>query len=322
MILADKIINLRKKAGWSQEELAEKLGVTRQSVSKWEGAQSTPDLERLLQISRVFGVSTDYLLKDELEEEEYSEALPETPLRRVSMEQAADFLARREKAAKRIALGSALCILSPMCLIVLAFMSEFSWSPFADEQAVSIGLAALFLLVIPAVALFISTGAANREFEFLEKEEFETEYGVSGMVRERQKQFEGSYTRGNIIGVCLCILSVVPMLVTVADKDRALGICLLFPLLTAGVYILVRVVVKWGAMTKLLQESEFSRQAKELRRRNSAISTAYWLIVTAVFLGWSFASDAWDRSWIIWPVAGVLYAALMALLGAMNKNGK
>ena len=72
MILADKIIMLRKKNGWSQEELAEKLNVTRQSVSKWEGAQSVPDLTRILQLAQIFEVSTDYLLKDELEEEEYT----------------------------------------------------------------------------------------------------------------------------------------------------------------------------------------------------------------------------------------------------------
>lgn len=61
MILADKIINLRKKAGWSQDELAAQLNVTRQSVSKWEGAQSVPDLERIVKLSRIFGVTTDYL---------------------------------------------------------------------------------------------------------------------------------------------------------------------------------------------------------------------------------------------------------------------
>ena len=64
MILANKITELRKKAGWSQEELADKLGVSRQAVSKWEGAQSVPDLERIIAMSRLFGVSTDYLLKD------------------------------------------------------------------------------------------------------------------------------------------------------------------------------------------------------------------------------------------------------------------
>ena len=62
MILADKIVSLRKKAGWSQEELAEQLGVTRQSVSKWEGAQSIPDMDKVVQMSRLFGVTTDYLL--------------------------------------------------------------------------------------------------------------------------------------------------------------------------------------------------------------------------------------------------------------------
>ena len=72
MIFADKLILLRKKAGWSQEELADQMNVTRQSVSKWEGAQSVPDLEKMLRLSELFGVSTDYLLKDEIEEAEHS----------------------------------------------------------------------------------------------------------------------------------------------------------------------------------------------------------------------------------------------------------
>ena len=54
MILADKIVNLRKRAGWSQEELAEKMGVSCQSISKWEGAQSVPDMNRILKLSEVF----------------------------------------------------------------------------------------------------------------------------------------------------------------------------------------------------------------------------------------------------------------------------
>ena len=113
MILADKIITLRKKAGWSQEELASQLGVTRQSVSKWEGAQSVPDLDKVVQMSRLFGVSTDYLLKDELEEEEFVESeADEAPLRRVTMEQAARYLALRKACAPKLALAVAMCIVS------------------------------------------------------------------------------------------------------------------------------------------------------------------------------------------------------------------
>ena len=62
MTFSDKLIALRKKAGWSQEELAQQLNVTRQSVSKWEGAQSVPDMDKVVMMSRLFGVSTDFLL--------------------------------------------------------------------------------------------------------------------------------------------------------------------------------------------------------------------------------------------------------------------
>ena len=87
MLLADKIVTLRKRAGWSQEELAAQLGVSRQSVSKWEGAQSVPDMQKVVQMSRLFGVTTDYLLKEELGEPEPAPAESAAPLRRVTMEQ-------------------------------------------------------------------------------------------------------------------------------------------------------------------------------------------------------------------------------------------
>lgn len=63
MTFSDKLIALRKKAGWSQEELAERLNVSRQSVSKWESAQSMPDIDKILQLSSLFNVTTDCLLK-------------------------------------------------------------------------------------------------------------------------------------------------------------------------------------------------------------------------------------------------------------------
>ena len=69
MVLADKITEERKKNGWSQEELANQLGVSRQAVSKWESAGAVPDLQRILQMSELFCVSTDYLLKDEMKAE-------------------------------------------------------------------------------------------------------------------------------------------------------------------------------------------------------------------------------------------------------------
>ena len=123
MILADKIIELRKRNGWSQEDLAEKLDVSRQSISKWEGAQSIPDMNRILAMSQIFGVSTDVLLKDELDlgGAPVSGLQPdENSAVSVSMEEAAAFLDHRNMASGRVALGVMLCILSPVLLIILS----------------------------------------------------------------------------------------------------------------------------------------------------------------------------------------------------------
>ena len=63
MIIADRIQNLRKTKGLSQEQLADAIGVSRQAVSKWESEQATPDLEKIILMSEYFEVTTDYLLK-------------------------------------------------------------------------------------------------------------------------------------------------------------------------------------------------------------------------------------------------------------------
>lgn len=65
MALGETLTNLRKAKGLSQEQLAEKLNLTRQTISKWELNQSAPDIDYLLRLSDIFGVSTDYLIKGE-----------------------------------------------------------------------------------------------------------------------------------------------------------------------------------------------------------------------------------------------------------------
>lgn len=97
MILADKIIRLRKKNGWSQEELAEKVNVSRQAVSKWESAQTIPELEKILLLGELFGVTLDYLLKDEIENEEFTHNNAASGIKRVTMSEAADYIEHRKK---------------------------------------------------------------------------------------------------------------------------------------------------------------------------------------------------------------------------------
>ena len=325
MILADKIIALRKKNGWSQEELAEKMNVTRQSVSKWEGAQSVPDLDRILQMSRIFGVSTDYLLKDDIQEEQYTENKEETALlHRVSMEEANEFLEVKNKTAPKIAFATFLCIISPIGLILMGVMAETGYLAMTEDMAGGLGMILLLLLIATAVAVFIFSGSRTKQYQYLETEEFETEYGVTGMVNERQKAFKDKYTLYNVIGTCLCILSSIPLFVaafiTEDEVAAAVAVSILLVLVAIGVQFFIRAGIPQASMQKLLQEGDYSRVNKRRQKKIGWLATVYWLVVVAIFLGYSFSTDGWDRSWIIWPVAGVLFGAVYAVAAAFVKE--
>lgn len=328
MILAEKIIDLRKKSGWSQEELAEKMNVSRQSVSKWEGAQSVPDLSKILTLSQLFGVSTDYLLKDEIEAAEPAREMAEdaeaSPVRRVSMEEAVEFLSVKAKTAPRIAFATLLCVFAPIPLLVLGAASETGAAGLTENVAGILGLALLFLLVAPAVAIFIGCGMKTGRFEYLEREPIETAYGVTGMARERQKQYRETYARRNILGACVCILSVIPLLAAAFLTENALylAIALSVTMLLAGVgaVCFISVGIPWASLQKLLQEEDYTPEKKRKSARIGALSAAYWLLVTAIYLGWSFYTNDWKSTWILWPVAGVLFGAIMAVSGAFLKG--
>ncbi len=335
MIFADKLIDLRKKNGWSQEELADRLEVSRQSVSKWESAQSVPDMNRILKLSEIFGVSTDYLLKDQLEPDSLAvESLPmpdsEPPLRQVSMEEASAFLEHRCLAARRISLAVMLCILSPIPLIVLCGGQDAGRIALTEAQAAGIGLVGLFLLVGSAVALFITTGLRGNRFEYMEKLPFETAYGVDGMVKDRREKFRGRFGRCLTLGIVLCVVSVVPIFLaliffgegnTPAEAfPHIVSIGILLALVALGVYLIVRACVLWGACKILLEEGEYSRAAKAENKRNETLTTVYWWAVTAGYLGWSFISKDWSRTWIVWPIAGVCYGLVLAVAGALRSR--
>ena len=328
MILADKIILLRKKSGWSQEDLAEKLNVSRQSISKWEGAQSVPGMDKILQLSEIFGVSTDYLLKDSIELEEYVEQeskSEESSVRYVSMEEANSYLDLTQNIAHKMALGVAMCIVSPAIIITLSNLYLLEQFSFSENQSQAIALTLFFITIASAVVIFISIGMKFKDFEYLKTEPIETEYGVSGMVKSKMKAYKETYSKYNIIGVTLCILSVLPVILSsFADKDLTDGIGVIGTLfmVAVGVFMLVTVGTIWSSFNVLLQEGEYSVEGKAKSKVVGSIAGIYWLLTTALYLFISFYYGAWDKSWMIWPVAGVLFGAVAAITNLVVKSKK
>lgn len=335
MILADKILQERKKNGFSQEELADKLGVTRQAISKWEGAQTTPDLQRILQMSELFGVSVDYLLKDELEADEFSSDPKETgsSVRRISMEEASEYLRITKENAPKIALGVIMCIISPICLLLLGACAEENLIPLSEDAAGGIGVMVLLAIVAAACGIFISCGAKSQPYDFLEKEFFETEYGVTGMVEERKKGYHSVYVKYNVTGTVICFIGVIALFSAAFFEENdvfaAICLCVMLAIVSIGVRLFVIAGMIWGSFIKMLQEEQYSVAAKEKAKTSikPAVSAIYWLLVTAVFLT-LFLVAKWDMfsldiimwSKIIWPVAGVFFPVVLIIVNMFEKK--
>lgn len=324
MILADKIVDERKLMGLSQEELAERLGVSRQAVSKWESAQSMPDLQRVIQLAELFGVSTDYLLKDDAVKipgdglSEYKEG----DCRCVTVEEANAFLDYRRHGSRLIALATALCIISPAILILLAGFSEYGIWGITETIGAAVGMIWLFVAVAAAVVIFIYYGTAGKEFEYIQKQPFETAYGVTGIVKERRKSFEKTYALGLSAGIAICVISVLPLIIA-AVMEASDVMCtsmtsLLFLIVAAGVYLIIRVSTVKGSFDALLQEGDYTKSEKRVNRKMELFGGVYWCAVTAGYLGWSFATDNWNFTWIVWPVAGVLFAAAASVVRMLS----
>lgn len=327
MILSEKITMLRKRNGWSQEELADKLDVSRQAVSKWESTATIPDLDKILKMSNIFGVTTDYLLKDDIEDVSLCESECQEDDEEkisVSLEEANAFMNMRKKVSKPIALAVSLFILSPVCLLTLGALSEYK-NLLSEDMAMGIGLGVLLAIVVAGVVILLANGIKLEKYEYLEKEMLSLQYGVKGAVDQREKENETSYKYKLITGIALCIASAIPLVVSVVFRDETFA-SLTVPLLLALVSIGVNFIVSSGMVREsfkiLLQEEDFTPENKRFKNKVKFFAPTYWCLVTAAYLAWSFITNNWGFTWIVWPVAGVSFAALVTALKSIVKTKK
>ncbi len=303
------------------------MKVSRQSVSKWESMQSVPDLDKIIMLSQLFGVSTDYLLKDDMGEEEYISVSDEVigDVKRVSMEEANAFLTIKKESARKIAFGAMLCVMSPLAIILLPVMSELGAWKVSENVAAAVGILILFVLVLIAVVIFISSGMKTSPYEYLENEILDTEYGVVGMVKEKKKNFQPVYTRNLVMGVSLILLGIIPLVTVSCIIENELVLValvdLLLLLIAIAVFLFCDSGIIWESYNMLLQKEEYTPEHKTDSKKMRPYVSIYWLLATTIFLGWSFVTNDWDKTWIVWPIAGVLFAVYSVILRIiLNKN--
>ena len=139
MKLPDKIITLRKSNGWSQEDFAEKLNVSRQAISRWENGTALPDAQNVLQISKLFNVTTDYLLNDDYESDR------DIPVVQTATQETDDLFSKK----KRQHFIAAICFtIATLCWLMSAVIS-------VDDIQLGLSCFTLALCAGNAVAQFI-----------------------------------------------------------------------------------------------------------------------------------------------------------------------
>ncbi len=326
MILADKLNKLRIASGLSQEQLAEQMNVSRQSISKWESGNSIPSMDKIVELSKIFGVSTDYLLKEEIDEvpEEIVaklESVEGEDLREISLDQAKEYLEYIKSMRTKFSLGVSLCILSPVLMMMFLGISMTDEFNITEDQAAGMGLVFVVLFVAVAVYIFITTSSKSKKYEFYEHELFQLSYGVEGILEKEQDEFLPTYSKHMAIGIVACIVACIPMFwlpvsssLETEDQMALFGISILLVFVALGVFFIVRASMLKGAYDKLLQREDYSVNKKTVGERLKVFVTVYWLVVTAIYLLVSFLTMRWEITWIFWVVAGILYAAIYAVL--------
>ena len=326
MILADKIIKLRKQLGWSQEELAEKVNVSRQSVSKWESANSIPDLNRIIMLAELFEVSTDFLLKDENESFESNSEVSskDASLHQVSIEEATRYVESKVEVSNINTRGSILCVCSVVPLFFFLAMAETGRMGMTGDMAAAIGIISILVIVAFAVSVFLKTNQFDKDIELIDNEKFELSYGVHSVFQEKLESYKPAYNRSLSIGTFLFIVSFVPLMLGAifngqSDTILMMLIVLMF-IISAGIFIVSPASAKLDAYNNILKESFAKKEKSKRAKRAEKLAAFYWPLLIAVYLGWSLWTMAWGTTWIIWPVGAVLYVALLGLMELFEKD--
>lgn len=327
-MLADKIIELRKKNGWSQEQLGEQLGVSRQSVSKWETGLAVPELDNIMQMSTLFGVSIDYLLKegDSLAYSEDSSLQSQGEKengRHIDHETAVDYLELVRRVASRIAWGVSLCILSPIPMLLMAGYAE-GFGGMSEDFAGGIGVAILLVIVACGVLVLVWNGMKLSPYNYLEEENIMIDAKTAVMVKDMKKEYETRFRASHAIGVVLCVLGVVPLFVATAfdpiDFVYVCAVSMLLFMVAIAVQFFIRAGMPQGSYQKLLQEGDYTKENKAIDKKLSFLPGAYWCSVVALFLIFGFFIEEWKTAGYIWPVAGVLFAVVWCVASAIAKK--
>ncbi|MDD2521846.1 MAG: permease prefix domain 1-containing protein [Anaerolineaceae bacterium] len=233
------------------------------------------------------------------------------------------YLAVTRESSRLIAGGVALILFGVMVLIFLQAIADRGL--LAENIAQAIGVGGLLLLVAIAVYMFIMGGMRVDQYENLETKFVRIDPYLRNRIKLQKDEYIPTFGRMIASGVFLMMLGVI-MLVTVAILDIAddfvLGLLVvgLLAMIAIAVSLFITSGMKKSTYDKLLNEGDYTRRRKAEANVLEPIAGLYWTLVLGGYLAWSFLGNAWVISWVVWPLAGVLFATISIIVSMTRRH--
>ncbi len=246
---------------------------------------------------------------------------------RLNLKQAQEYLDTHISFGIKIAIGVALCVLSPTPAILTESLYDGGF--LTDALSELLGAVPLFLMVALAVGIFITNGIAMGKYEDYEKKQILLDAAAQKKLTGEYESWQTAYGRRIAAGVILCIVSLIPTLFTDwllkgtsyawLEDTTAL---FLFLCVAIAVFLFITSGMRQSAYETLLGKGKAAHKPFDSKkdRRISLVASIYWPIITALYLGWSFFSMNWGMTWVVWPIAGILFGGICSAISIVSSE--
>lgn len=247
--------------------------------------------------------------------------------RYLSDTEAQNIITEKKSQGVKLATGISICILAPaiMCLmqgILIAIFGNTLSEDIIDNYC-TIGL---IVMIVIGVAIIVYTGIKMDKYDFLEKEDIQISAYYKEKLEKEREDYHSKFAFKICIGVVACVLSVIAPIVAETTGETAVGegisVFIMLTMVAFGVWHFVTAGVTSETYKQLLSKEEYSKKSKTNNKVMDKIGSIYWPLVSIGYLVWSFLTMRWYFTWIVWPIAGLLYGAISIVVNGIMELQK
>lgn len=298
MGFGENLQNLRKIKSMSQEQLAEKLEVSRQAVSKWESGNGYPETEKLITICEIFDCSMDNLVKGKITADTTGEKRKYENL--------------QNKFSKGMALAVGIILLGTTILLYFAGLSEMAGIPELEDQYGIVGVTILLLCVLVAVPIFIILGIEQENFKKKNPK-------LSNLYSEEEiESFNKNFPKAIAVAVALILLGTILLIflygMKLVNEESTIPVVVLMSFVTIAVPIFIYFGIQKDKYDVEKYNKSNSEESKKSEAKKGKICGVIMLIATAIFLATGFIFNIWQINWVVFPIGGILCGIVSTIL--------